>query len=64
METELLILGGGCAGLSLARRLVAHGEAAPRTTVIESRSEYADDRTWCFWLHHSAQLTHLVRRRW
>ncbi|PAW86730.1 MAG: hypothetical protein B9S28_02395 [Opitutia bacterium Tous-C10FEB] len=64
METELLILGGGCAGLSLARRLSAHGEAAPRTTVIESRCDYADDRTWCFWLHPSAQLTHLVRRRW
>ena len=64
MENDLLILGGGAAGLSLARRLAEQGEAAPRTLVLESRADYADDRTWCFWMHPSAQLTHLVRRRW
>ena len=64
MENDLLILGGGAAGLSLARRLAEQGEAAPRTLVLESRVDYADDRTWCFWMHPSAQLTHLVRRRW
>ena len=64
METDLLILGGGAAGLSLARRLAEQGATAPRTLVLESRGDYADDRTWCFWMHPSAQLTHLVRRRW
>jgi lycopene beta-cyclase len=64
MENDLLILGGGAAGLSLARRLAEQGAAAPRTLVLESRVDYADDRTWCFWMHPSAQLTHLVRRRW
>jgi len=64
MENDLLILGGGAAGLSLARRLAGQGAAAPRTLVIERRPDYADDRTWCFWLHPSAQLAHLVRRRW
>jgi lycopene beta-cyclase len=64
MENDLLILGGGGAGLSLARRLAEQGAAAPRTLVLESRVDYADDRTWCFWMHPSAQLTHLVRRRW
>ena len=64
MENDLLILGGGAAGLSLARRLAEQGAAAPRTLVLEGRSDYADDRTWCFWMHPSAQLTHLVRRRW
>jgi lycopene beta-cyclase len=64
MENDLLILGGGAAGLSLARRLAEQGPTAPRTLVLESRFDYADDRTWCFWMHPSAQLTHLVRRRW
>ena len=64
MENDLLILGGGAAGLSLARRLAEQGMTAPRTLVLESRVDYADDRTWCFWMHPSAQLTHLVRRRW
>jgi lycopene beta-cyclase len=64
MENDLLILGGGAAGLSLARRLAEQGATAPRTLVLESRVDYADDRTWCFWMHPSAQLTHLVRRRW
>jgi lycopene beta-cyclase len=64
MENDLLILGGGAAGLSLARRLATQGEIAPRSLVIESRGDYTDDRTWCFWMHPSAQLTHLVRRRW
>ena len=64
MENDLLILGGGAAGLSLARRLAEQGAEAPRTLVLESRGAYVDDRTWCFWMHPSAQLTHLVRRRW
>ena len=64
MENDLLILGGGAAGLSLARRLAEQGTTAPRTLVLESRVDYADDRTWCFWMHPTAQLTHLVRRRW
>jgi lycopene beta-cyclase len=64
MENDLLILGGGAAGLSLARRLAEQGAAAPRTLVLEGRAEYTDDRTWCFWLHPSALQKHLVQRRW
>jgi len=64
METDLLILGGGAAGLSLARRLAEQGATAPRTLVLESRAAYADDRTWCFWMQPTAQLPHLVKRRW
>ncbi len=63
-ETDILILGGGCAGLSLALRLAAHGEDCPRTAVIESRSHYVNDRTWCFWDDRSAHLRHLVQHRW
>jgi lycopene beta-cyclase len=64
MPYDLIILGGGCAGLSLARRLSELGEDCPQTVILESRSSYTDDRTWCFWGEDSAQLTHLVRHRW
>jgi len=64
MCPDLLILGGGCAGLSLARRLPALGQRCPATVVLESRTAYTDDRTWCFWSGPGAQLTHLVTHRW
>ncbi|MFZ4508798.1 MAG: lycopene cyclase family protein [Fimbriimonas sp.] len=47
-ETQILILGGGCAGLSLAKRL-AQSSSDARAVVVEPRIEYGDDRTWCFW---------------
>lgn len=46
-KTDLVILGGGCAGLSLASRLAREGGLD--VTVVEPRSTYVDDRTWCFW---------------
>ena len=61
---DLVILGGGCAGLSLATRLAALGDRAPRTLVLERRATYADDRTWCFWDDGTAPAAHLARRRW
>ena len=61
---DLIILGGGCAGLSLAMRLAAQGDRCPRTLVLEARSAYADDRTWCFWDDGSMWLHHLVRHSW
>jgi lycopene beta-cyclase len=64
LKNELLILGGGCAGLSLARRLSALGTRCPQTLILETRRTYTDDRTWCFWSEPAAQLTHLVSHRW
>jgi lycopene beta-cyclase len=61
---DLVILGGGCAGLSLAMRLAALGTRCPRTLVIEKRSAYTNDRTWCFWGESSKRVAHLVRHRW
>jgi lycopene beta-cyclase len=61
---DLIILGGGCAGLSLALRLAALGARCPRTLIIEARSAYANDRTWCFWGEPAALLRPLVQQRW
>lgn len=60
-DADLLIIGGGCAGLSLAMRLTERG---PRTIVLEAREKYVDDRTWCFWDDGSAPLHSLVSHSW
>jgi lycopene beta-cyclase len=61
---DLVILGGGCAGLSLSMALEAHGARAPRTLVIESRTEYRNDRTWCFWSDRSKVLPYQIQHVW
>ena len=47
-DADLLILGGGLAGLSIAARLARRG-AGGRVIVIEQRVCYEDDRSWAFW---------------
>ncbi len=61
---DLIILGGGCAGLSLSMALAARGLACPRTLVIEPRTEYTNDRTWCFWNDQAAPLPYPIQHRW
>lgn len=63
-DADLIILGGGAAGLSLASRLADAGAAAPRTVVIDPRQHWGDDRTWCFWRPPTHDLDHLVADRW
>lgn len=60
---DLAIIGGGCAGLALARQLAL---SAPRLRVIilEARTTYTDDRSWCFWGRDQHALTPLVSKRW
>ena len=61
---DLIILGGGCAGLSLAIKLAALGDQCPNVTIIEQRSHYQQDRTWCFWHSKSTRMAHLVTHKW
>lgn len=63
-DLDLVVLGGGLAGLSLAERLAAAGAQAPRTVVLEARADYADDRTWCFWRHEPHRYEELVAAVW
>lgn len=63
-DADLIILGGGCAGLSLAVRLATLGKSAPKTLVLESRPEYFHDRTWCFWGNLGVAMEELVTHQW
>jgi lycopene beta-cyclase len=62
-DVDLLILGGGCAGLSLGLRL-AELPGSGRTMILESRNVYQNDRTWCFWRHGPHRFDHLVSHSW
>ena len=61
LDVDIAILGGGCAGLSLAVRL-AKSNLSVR--LIEPRKEYVDDRTWSFWRTHSDPFEDCVRKEW
>jgi lycopene beta-cyclase len=62
-DIDTIILGGGCAGLSLGLRLATQGRAQ-RALILESRTGYANDRTWCFWRSAPHRFEHLVRKSW
>lgn len=66
-RVDLLIAGGGCAGLSLGTALAKaekQGRQIPKTVILESRTEYVNDRTWCFWFRHTDPLDERIRYRW
>lgn len=61
---DLIILGGGCAGLSLAARLASASSPDFRTLVVEGRSHYTNDRSWCFWGGRLATGGYTVEHQW
>ena len=49
-EFDYIIIGGGCAGLSLAYELEINEKFKDKTlAIIEPRQEYKRDKTWSFW---------------
>lgn len=67
-DVDLLILGGGCAGLSLAANLVNQNLnknlATTSALILEQRTEYTNDRTWCFWGDASLPYAELATHQW
>lgn len=63
-DLDLLILGGGCAGLSLARELAVLGGCRPSVGIIEQRVAYVNDRTWCFWGDAANPGSDAVEQQW
>jgi lycopene beta-cyclase len=60
---EHVILGAGCAGLSLCHYLLERG-AKGGILILDRRASFADDRTWCFWDVEPTPFSHLAIRRW
>ncbi len=62
-RVDIVILGGGCAGLALARELALR-PGPLRTLVIEPRLDYHEDRTWSFWAPTLPELPLSSRAQW
>lgn len=58
-----MILGAGCAGLSLCHYLLERGVDAP-ILILDRKQDFADDRTWCFWDVEETPFSDRAIRRW
>jgi lycopene beta-cyclase len=63
-EFDLIIIGAGCAGLSLGMQLASLHEQAPETLLLEPRTSYENDRTWCFWSDEQTPFAGLASHSW
>ena len=64
-EFDYIIIGGGCAGLSLAYELEIHEKLKYKTlAIIEPREEYKKDKTWSFWRVTQHNFNDCVKKSW
>ena len=64
-EFNYIIIGGGCAGLSLAYELEVHNKLNSKTlAIIEPRLEYKKDKTWSFWKVSGHNFDDCVKKNW
>ena len=64
-EFDYIIIGGGCAGLSLAYELETYEKLKNKTlAIIEPREEYKKDKTWSFWKVIPHNFQDCVRKSW
>ena len=58
-----VILGAGCAGLSLCYYLLELG-VREEILILDKKPAFEDDRTWCFWNVEPTPFTHLAVHQW
>ena len=64
-DFDFIIIGGGCAGLSLAYELEIHKKLSTKTlAIIEPRNEYQKDKTWSFWKVTPHNFEDCVKKSW
>ena len=64
-EFDYIIIGGGCAGLSLAYELEINDKLKEKTlAIIENRGEYKRDKTWSFWKMFEHNFQDCVIKSW
>ena len=64
-EFDYIIIGGGCAGLSLAYELEINNKLKEKTlAIIETRDEYKRDKTWSFWKIFDHNFEDCVIKSW
>ena len=64
-EFNYIIIGGGCAGLSLAYELQINRKLENKSlAIIEPRSNYKRDKTWSFWKVYDHSFNDCVIKNW
>ena len=64
-EFDYVIIGGGCAGLSLAYQLEIHQKLNDKTlAIVEPRTEYKRDKTWSFWKVFDHNFEDCIKKSW
>ena len=64
-EFDYIIIGGGCAGLSLAYELDLHSKLKDKTlAIVEPREEYKKDKTWSFWKVSPHNFEDCIKKSW
>ncbi len=64
-EFDYIIIGGGCAGLSLAYELEIHNKLKDKMlAIIEPRLEYQKDKTWSFWKTTNHNFDDCIKKSW
>ena len=63
-EVDYLIVGAGCAGLSLAYHLAQRVELDSSVLILDSKPAFEDDRTWCFFDIEEHLFSDLVKHTW
>jgi lycopene beta-cyclase len=61
---DVIIAGGGAAGLSLAYHLVRSPLRDCRVLIVEKEAKDQNDRTWCFWTDRPTLFDDIVYRSW
>lgn len=62
---DYIIIGAGCAGLSLAMRMIKSGQFNnKRILLVDKAPRDQNDRTWCFWERENGFFESIVYRHW
>lgn len=61
---DYIIIGGGCAGLSLAFHMKKKGLSGKKILILEEKKKEKNDRTWCFWSAHKPEFGDLPVKSW
>ncbi len=63
-DHDIVVAGAGCAGLSAAVHLIEAGMGGRRVTVLDPRTGFGRDRTWCFFRVMDHPFAGAVAHRW
>ncbi|MBS1610915.1 MAG: lycopene cyclase [Bacteroidetes bacterium] len=64
-NADYIILGTGCAGLSLVMRMIRSGRFSDKKVLLIDKGPKTDnDRTWCYWEKQNGFFEEIVYKKW